>query len=335
MLGIGHRLIRAQQFHFIGHSQDAEQFGEVVARDRSLHFLDRSHGNRLDFGLDGVQGSVLDERVARRKLKFSRNLPNPDHYPAGGILPSDAAGSGWTLANAFGLLELGLATRPWDDEIDRQSIGDIVLHDLEAALGLRVFEGHPELVEAAVGQMKTLEVGAPDPASAVIRAQLVVSYNDDASIRDLDAHLARRDENSEIRHRSFWPESEALRDGLGVRCVNSVVLAILRGCRSAHETVFHALMHDPLAQRVLDHCLLVLVKLLLRDVDRGDANIRIVCLQQRVLQLAVAIDFHLLLRYCTVFTDLQRDYAKDARFVHNGHLRISFVLLLSYSGCSP
>jgi len=59
-------------------------------------------------------------------------------------LPAHAAGSGWALANAFGFLELGLATRPWDDEIDRQRIGDIVLHDLEAALGLRVFEGHPD-----------------------------------------------------------------------------------------------------------------------------------------------------------------------------------------------
>ncbi len=42
-----------------------------------------------------------------------------------------------------------------------------------------------------VGQMKTLEVGAPDPAAAVIRAQFMVSDNDDASIRDLDTHLAR------------------------------------------------------------------------------------------------------------------------------------------------
>ena len=77
---------------------------------------------------------------------------------------------------------------------------------------------------------------------------------------------------------------------------------------------------------MLDHGLLVLVKLLLRDVNRGDTNIRIVRLQQRVLQLAVAIDFHLLLRYCAVFVDLQRDYAKDTGSVHNGHLRISFVL---------
>src|ERR1035441_1634679 len=120
MLRIGYRLIRAQKFHFLGHPQDAEQFGEVVARDRSLHSLDRSHGNRLDFGLDGVQGRVLHERVARRKLEFPRNLPNTDHYPAGGILPSDAAGSGWTLANAFGFLELGLATRPWDRSEERR-----------------------------------------------------------------------------------------------------------------------------------------------------------------------------------------------------------------------
>ena len=111
-----------------------------------------------------------------------------------------------------------------------------------------------------------------------------------------------------------------------MRGINSVVLATLRGCRSAHETVFHAVVNDPLAQCMLDHGLLILVKLLLRDVDRGDANIRIVRLQQRVLQLAVAIDSHLLLRYCTVFVNLQRDDAKETGSVHNRHLRISFVL---------
>jgi len=46
---------------------------------------------------------------------------------------------------------------------------DVVLHDLEAALGLRVLEGHPELVEVTVRQLKTLEIGAPNPAAAVVR----------------------------------------------------------------------------------------------------------------------------------------------------------------------
>ena len=41
-----------------------------------------------------------------------------------------------------------------------------------------------------VGQMKTLEVGAPDPAAAVIRPQFMISHHDNAGIRDLDAHLA-------------------------------------------------------------------------------------------------------------------------------------------------
>ena len=44
---------------------------------------------------------------------------------------------------------------------------------------------------AVIGQAKTLEVGAPDPAAAVIRTEFVVSYDDDARIHDLDTHLAR------------------------------------------------------------------------------------------------------------------------------------------------
>src|SRR6185312_5914368 len=74
------------------------------------------------------------------------------------------------------------------------------------------------------------------------------------------------------------------------------------------------------------HSLLVLVKLLLWDVNRSDTNVRIVRMQQRVLQLAIAIDFHLLLRYCAVIINFQRDHAKDTGSVHNGHLRISFDL---------
>ena len=61
---------------------------------------------------------------------------------------------------------------------------------LKLPFGLRVLEGHPELVNVTVGQVKTFEVGAPDPATAVIRTEFVVSYNDDARIRDLDTHLA-------------------------------------------------------------------------------------------------------------------------------------------------
>ena len=68
---IGDRLIRAQEFYFVGHPQDVEQFAEVIAGDRGFHLLDRSHRNRLDFGLDRVQGSVFDECVAGSELEVS------------------------------------------------------------------------------------------------------------------------------------------------------------------------------------------------------------------------------------------------------------------------
>jgi hypothetical protein len=57
---------------------------------------------------------------------------------------------------------------------------------------------------------------------------------------------------------------------------------------------------------------------------------RVICLQQRVFQLAVAIDLHLLLRYGPIFIDFQRDDPKDTRSAHNGHLRISFVRSVSH-----
>ena len=90
-----------------------------------------------------------------------------------------------------------------------------------------------------------------------------------------------------------------------MRGVYGVVLAVLCGCRSAHKAVFHPVVHDFLAQRMLDHRLLVLIETLsLGDVDCGNPNRWIVRLQERVLQLAVAIDRHVLPRYFAVFIDL-------------------------------
>src|ERR1700723_2984611 len=73
MLRIGHRLIRAQQFHFLGHPQDAEQFGKVVAGERGLHFLDSSHGNRLYFGLFN-SGLQLDRGMTKSTDNASATL---------------------------------------------------------------------------------------------------------------------------------------------------------------------------------------------------------------------------------------------------------------------
>ena len=79
---------------------------------------------------------------------------------------------------------------------------------------------------------------------------------------------------------------------------------------------------------MLDHRLLVLIELLLGDVNRGNANRRIVRFQERVLQLAVAIDRHVLPRYLAVFIDLQRGHAQETVLFHVGHLRISFCSAL-------
>ena len=67
------------------------------------------------------------------------------------------SGAGWAPICDFGPSVLGLATGSWNDDLCRQSVRDIVFHNLEAALCLVVVEGQPKLVEPPVGEMEMLE----------------------------------------------------------------------------------------------------------------------------------------------------------------------------------
>src|SRR3954452_23737215 len=157
MFRVGDAFVWPEELDFIRYSENLKQLGEVVVGNGIFDRFHRGHRNRLDFGLDRFDRRVLDQCVAGRELEVSRDLPNPDHHPACRVLPGDASSAGWTPICDFGPSVLGLATGPWNDDLCRQSVRDIVFHYLEAALCLVVIEGQPKLVEPAVGEMEMLE----------------------------------------------------------------------------------------------------------------------------------------------------------------------------------
>jgi len=151
--------------------------------------------------------------------------------------------------------------------------------------------------------MKTLEVGAPGSSrgshSCPVRGLLQTTTRA-SGISMHTLHGETRIAKCVVA--ASGQNRETLRDGLGVRGVNGVVLGILRGMPKRPPRL--VLQRRRARSAMPSECSTipaVLVSCCCGNVDRGDTNIRIVPFSS-VFSNWLRDRFHLLLRYCTVFT---------------------------------
>jgi len=195
---------------------------------------------RLDFVRERVFRGVLDDRVARLEFQEPRAFTNTRIISPANVRASPVN----QVTSLLGPCIRVLLTRQQDD-IGIEGICDIVAHDLEAAFRLCFCEREAELVETTVGQLQLVKQRLANPATTVIRSQFVIRHDCDAALWDLHSHLARRDQNPEVRHSSLRPVGEARRERTFKASVHRVVLSAFGRSRSTNQPVVDAVDVEP------------------------------------------------------------------------------------------
>src|ERR1035437_877088 len=96
----------------------------------------------------------------------------------------------------------------------------------------------------------------PYPSAAIIGAKNMILDNNDAEVRKFRYQLAIGDQNRKVHDRCLRPMLKSLSDGLCMRLIDEVELAVLRRTTCANQLVLHSTKRE-LCHAILHHRLLV------------------------------------------------------------------------------
>jgi hypothetical protein len=120
----------------------------------------------------------------------------------------------------------------------------IVVHYLEASLGLGILKSQPELIEVTFRKPELQEKAPSNPTPAVICSQLQVRNHEHHFVGFLADDLESGYQNSEVSDRSLRPHLETSREFGLVGSIAEVVFAVLGGAGGSYHLVVNTVVTD-------------------------------------------------------------------------------------------
>ena len=195
---------------------------------------DLSNRLREDLFQQRFLGSMFDERVAGGELQRAGDLANAQRHA--GAQPDSARGN-------VHLLGKRLDRGRWKHDIGAEMVSRRIVHHLECTLGLqRIVHCQPELVKPSGWQGKFVEECLPNPAAAIVRAQLEIGDEEDRATRLLHHRLECRGQDPEVRQGRFWPCVHPLAYCVFVLLFDAIEEPILRRAGGSNDGIGGALI---------------------------------------------------------------------------------------------
>ncbi len=253
--------------------------------------------NRLreDFLQQRFLGSMFDERVAGSEFQRAGDLANAQRHA--GAQPDSARGN-------VHLLGKRLDRRRWKHDIGAEMVSRRIVHHLECTLGLqRIVHCQPELVEPSGWQGKFVEECLPNPAAAIVRAQLEIGDEEDRAAGLLHHRLECRGQDPEVRQGSFWPCVHPLAYCVFVLLFDAIEEPILRRAGGSNDGIGGALILE-CHHGSSNFGLLKGFQHSFADLDPASLDAGIESVQQGVVQERLAAGVRCALAEHTVFVQI-------------------------------